>query len=165
MKLDRIRANITLTVFASLLVGCGSLQEKNTGSYVPAFKQRNVSSQASKQALYDHYNEWRGVRYKLGGLSKRGIDCSGFVYVTYKSRLGINLPRTTKLQSELGEKVSKKDLKTGDLVFFKTGKITRHVGIYLEENMFLHASASNGVMISRLDNDYWKSNYWKSIRI
>ena len=165
MKLDRIRVNITLTVCVSLLVGCGSLQENNAGSYVPAFERRDVSSQASKQALYDHYNEWRGVRYKLGGLSKRGIDCSGFVYVTYKSRLGINLPRTTKLQSELGKKVSKKDLKTGDLVFFKTGKITKHVGIYLEENMFLHASASKGVMISRLDNVYWKSNYWKSIRI
>jgi probable lipoprotein NlpC len=165
MKLDGIRVNITLTVYAGLLVGCGTLQEKNPGSYVSAFEQRGAASQASKQALYDHYYEWRGVRYKLGGLSKQGIDCSGFVYVAYKSKLGINLPRTTKLQSELGKKVSKKDLKTGDLVFFKTGKITRHVGIYLEENMFLHASASKGVMISRLDNVYWKSNYWKSIRI
>jgi probable lipoprotein NlpC len=165
MKLDRIRVNITLTVCAGLLIGCGSLQEKKLGSYVSAFEQQDASSQGNKQALYDHYYEWRGVSYKLGGLSKRGIDCSGFVYVAYKSRLGINLPRTTKLQSELGRKVSKKDLKTGDLVFFKTGKITRHVGIYLEENMFLHASVSKGVMISQLDNVYWKSNYWKSIRI
>lgn len=165
MKLDKIRVNITLPICVSLLVGCGSLQEKDAGSYVSVLEARNVSSQTSKQALYDHYNEWRGVRYKLGGLSKQGIDCSGFVYVAYKSRLGINLPRTTKLQSKLGKKVSKKYLKTGDLVFFKTGKITKHVGIYLEENMFLHASASKGVMISRLDNVYWKSNYWKSIRI
>ena len=101
----------------------------------------------------------------MGGLSKDGIDCSGFVYTTFRSKLGINIPRSTALQSKIGSNVSKNKLRTGDLVFFKTATKVRHVGIYIENNKFLHASTSKGVMISKLDNVYWKSKYWKSKRL
>jgi cell wall-associated NlpC family hydrolase len=67
--------------------------------------------------------------------------------------------------SHLGKKVSQNNLKPGDLVFFKTGLFSRHVGIYLDKRKFLHASTSVGVTISSLDNQYWKKNYWKSVRI
>lgn len=165
--LDKIRISSALVVCASLIVGCGSLPVKNSGGYaqLPLFEKHGISSGSLKNKLYDQFQEWQGVRYQLGGLSKRGIDCSGFVYLTYKNRFNVRLPRTTKLQSKLGKEVSQRNLKTGDLVFFKTGMATRHVGIYLENNKFLHASLSQGVTISHLDNTYWKSNYWKSVRI
>jgi len=115
--------------------------------------------------FYAQYEEWKGVGYRLGGLSKRGIDCSGFVYMTFKSKLGLTLPRTTELLANSGRSVTRERLKAGDLVFFKTSYSVRHVGIYLEQGRFLHASKSRGVMISRLDNVYWRSKYWKARRI
>ena len=118
-----------------------------------------------KKKLYTQYKEWKGVRYRFGGLNKKGVDCSGFVYLTFKSRLGKKIPRTTKLQSTLGMAVDKRKLRTGDLVFFKTSASVRHVGIYLEDGKFMHASKKRGVMISRLDNVYWRSKYWKARRI
>mgnify|MGYP000362629696 CR=1 FL=1 len=159
---------------AILLVGCGTLQEKNTDvstpnthkTYKPAYdKAIDTFSGDIKSMLYTQYDKWRGVRYRLGGSSKHGIDCSAFVQVTFKAKLGVNLPRTTSLQSRLGKEIKKSELQAGDLVFFRTGSTSRHVGIYIEENRFLHASQSRGVTISKLDNVYWKSNYWKSIRV
>lgn len=155
-----------LIIFAgiSFLVSCGSIQEKPS---IRSDSRPAVKPEAgySVQALYSHYHEWQGVRYQRGGLSQRGIDCSGFVHMTFKSRFGIHLPRTTHMQSQLGKEVRKNELRSGDLIFFKTGPGSRHVGIYLEKNKFIHASERKGVMISRLDHVYWKSNYWKSIRI
>ncbi len=115
-------------------------------------------------ALYSQYKEWHGTRYRLGGLSKQGVDCSGFVFMTFKSRLGITLPRDTGLQSREGRDVSKKDLQTGDLVFFRTGRYN-HVGIYMEDGRFMHASTREGVKISRLGDAYWTRTYWKAKRL
>lgn len=145
----------------SFLVSCGSLQERGVDPDV----NKLTDSSHIKKALYAQFNEWQGVRYQRGGLSQRGIDCSGFVHLTFKSKLGLHLPRTTRMQSRLGKEIRKNDLKAGDLVFFKTGPTSEHVGIYLEKNKFLHASQKIGVTISRLDNVYWKSSYWKSVRI
>ncbi len=111
------------------------------------------------------HQEWRGIPYRLGGMSKRGVDCSGFVYLAYKELLGQTIPRTTSEQLNSGAKVPKDRLKAGDLVFFKTGWTTRHVGIYLSDSKFLHASTSQGVMISTLENSYWKRKYWLSRRL
>ena len=77
---------------------------------------------AVKSSLYAQYDEWKGTRYQLGGLSKQSVDCSGFLHITFKSRLGIVLPRSTDLQVELGKHVDKGELRAGDLVFFKTGR-------------------------------------------
>ena len=118
-----------------------------------------------KQRLYRQYREWKGVDYHMGGVSKSGIDCSGFTYVTFRSKLGVELPRTTAQQVQEGTPVSQSELKPGDLVFFKTRWKVRHVGIFLENKKFLHASTSKGVMISSLDNVYWKSKYWQAKRI
>lgn len=167
IMLNKIRISAGIFLCASLAVGCGSLQEIRPGGNEPPgnIAQQDIFSAHIKSKLYEQFHEWQGVRYQLGGLSKQGIDCSGFVFVTYKSKLGVKLPRTAKLQSKLGTEIHKNNLATGDLVFFKTGRFTKHVGIYLEENKFLHASLSRGVTISRLDNVYWRSNYWKSVRI
>lgn len=115
--------------------------------------------------LYQQVEAWEGTPYRLGGLSKKGIDCSGFVYTTYLTRFNTRLPRNTHQQSKVGDSVFKKDLRAGDLIFFRIGYSTRHVGIYLENNLFAHASKSRGVMISRLQDTYWSKRYWKAIRI
>lgn len=114
--------------------------------------------------FYSHYKEWRGTRYRLGGLSKGGIDCSGFVYLTFLDRLGIELPRSTHFQSQKGKDVARNQLETGDLVFFRTGRYN-HVGIYLEDGKFMHSSTKTGVRISSLSNSYWQRTYWKAKRL
>jgi cell wall-associated NlpC family hydrolase len=115
--------------------------------------------------LYSQYQEWRGTRYRLGGVDHNGIDCSALVKVIFEEEFGYTQPRTTLSLSKLGKKVSRDELIPGDLVFFKTGFRSWHVGIYLEDTKFIHASSSKGVTISSLNNTYWKSKYWKSIRI
>ena len=105
------------------------------------------------------------MNYRLGGLSKSGIDCSGFVVVTFRDKFAINLPRSTKEQVSLGQSIRKRNIRVGDLVFFKTAVFTRHVGIYMGERHFIHASTSRGVTLSSLDNPYWKSSYWMARRL
>ena len=114
--------------------------------------------------LYDFYAKWEGVRYKLGGDTMTGIDCSAFIQKVFEEKLSLEMPRTTLLQANVGKEVSKNDLELGDLVFFKTGK-SKHVGIYMENGKFMHASTSNGVTISDLSNSYFAKNYWKAKRI
>ena len=111
------------------------------------------------------YKEWKGVKYKFGGNSKSGIDCSAFIQKAYKNKLDITIPRTTTSQVKLGKSVNKSQLELGDLVFFKTGKNSRHVGIYMENGKFMHASSSKGVIISKLNNVYFNKHYWQSRRI
>lgn len=121
--------------------------------------------QKVKSALYVQLKHWRGVRYKEGGLSRKGIDCSGFIHVTFRDRFGLKVPRSTELLEKSGKTISTKQLKPGDLVFFKTGLFKHHVGIYVEKGKFIHASTSKGVMMSDMHNVYWKKHYWKSVRL
>jgi len=118
-----------------------------------------------KTALYQQYSEWKGVRYRYGGLSKSGVDCSGFVYLTLKRQFGLDAPRDTHDLSSYGYPVSRKKLAPGDLVFFKTGIMKRHVGIYVEDGKFIHASTSKGVMLSDMKNGYWSGRFWKARRV
>ena len=114
--------------------------------------------------LYTHYNEWRGVKYRDGGMSKKGVDCSGFVHLAYKQKLHKKIPRSTELMSESGKKININNVRPGDIVFFKTGWKVRHVGIYVGKGEFIHASSSRGVTKSELNNPYWKDAYWMSRR-
>ena len=115
--------------------------------------------------LYQQYDQWRGVPYRQGGLSRSGVDCSGLVFLTYRDKFGIALPRTTRLQARAGQRVSQKRLAAGDLLFFRTGFSGRHVGIYIETRQFLHASTSVGVTLSSLNDPYWRRRYMKAVRI
>lgn len=153
---------VLVVTITSLLISCGGLQDKRSSS---PYTAKLSDSAHVKQVLHSQFNEWRDVRYQYGGLSRSGIDCSGFVYVTFKTRLGIDLPRTTAMQVKIGEKISQGELRPGDLIFFKTTFLSGHVGIFVEKNKFLHVSEKKGVTISNLDDSYWKSNYWKSVRL
>ena len=106
-------------------------------------------------SLEAQHEDWKGVPYRYGGLSPRGVDCSGFVYLTFQSRLGMEVPRTTLELLKSGKKVKRGDIRVGDLVFFRTGPGNRHVGIYMGGDEFMHASVSKGVMQSSLHNPYW----------
>jgi murein DD-endopeptidase / murein LD-carboxypeptidase len=116
-------------------------------------------------SLMKAYTEWYGTPYRLGGSTKSGTDCSGFVRAIFETEFATTLPRTTGEQMKLGRKIKKHELQTGDLVFFRTGRRTMHVGIYMGQNRFLHASTSNGIMFSNMTEDYWRNNYVESRRI
>ena len=158
---------LSVLVVSSVLFACASSQEQKESA--PQAVDQSLVNLSNvhliKSSLDSQYQQWRGTRYKLGGTTRQGVDCSGFVYLTYHSVFDLNLPRTTEQQAKLGTSVRRGDLQLGDLVFFKTGLFLRHVGIYIGEKKFLHASTSKGVTISRLDNSYWRSAYWKAKRL
>ena len=118
-----------------------------------------------KSRIMDQYADWKGVRYRLGGSTKKGIDCSGFVQRTFREQFGLELPRSTYEQQEMGKSVSRSNLRTGDLVLFRAGSTGRHVGIYIGNNQFVHASTSSGVIISSMNEPYWKKRYNEARRV
>ena len=126
-----------------------------------------LSSATAKleEALHRVYERWAGTPYRYGGQTRDGVDCSSFVRQTVDTVESYELPRTTVEQAQVGMSIPRQDLEAGDLVFFKTGALSHHVGIYLGRGRFMHASSSQGVTISRLDNVYWRDHYWQSRRI
>lgn len=111
--------------------------------------------------LYNFIDEWYGTRYRLGGTDKKGIDCSAFVQRLYSRVFDISLFRTAAEQFNVCHSIwNKEELKEGDLVFFNihTKRIS-HVGIYLVNDYFVHSCSSQGVMISKLSDAYWKKYY------
>ena len=111
-------------------------------------------------ALFAAIDEWYGTRYKLGGSTKDGIDCSAFVQAIYSKLFQIAMPRTAREQYQAVQTISRTELRQGDLVFFHThGSGVTHVGIYLQNNKFVHAASSGGVMISDLFEDYWVKHF------
>ena len=101
----------------------------------------------------------------LGGDSKRGIDCSAFVQRTFREQFGLDLPRSTSEQQDTGRQIQRTKLRIGDLVLFRAGSTGRHVGIYLGNDQFVHASTSSGVTISSLNDSYWKGRYREARRV
>lgn len=108
--------------------------------------------------LYSFIDKWYGTKYLWGGTSENGIDCSAFVQKIYENVFNTLILRTSKLQSVMCGALTRNTdkLKEGDLIFFKTrGNFISHVGIYLQNNHFVHSCSSAGVTISTLDNAYW----------
>lgn len=116
-------------------------------------------------ALLAHVDEWYGTRYRMGGTTKSGIDCSAFVQTIYLSAFAVSLPRTAREQYRFSRIISATELKEGDLVFFNTTGGISHVGIYLQNNKFVHASSRNGVVISDLFDPYYLKRYIGAGRI
>lgn len=112
--------------------------------------------------LYNFIDKWYGVKYKYGGTDESGIDCSAFVQLLYGNVFCVDLVRTSLEQFRHCRYIKKRDsLQEGHLVFFKTRgrKRINHVGIYLANDYFVHASSSGGVMISNLADSYWSRVY------
>ena len=109
--------------------------------------------------LYNFIDEWWGTKYRYGGSTKNGIDCSSLSGLLHQSVYGNNLPRMAKDQYQVCEKVETDDMKEGDLVFFNTSGGVSHVGVYLNNRHFVHASTKQGVIISSLDEEYYSKRF------
>ena len=123
------------------------------------------SHQNTSTKLENIYKKYKGVKYRYGGTDKRGFDCSGFVQRAYQEAFQIQLPRTTKAMMKTGKKINKSQLKPGDLVFFHPTRKYYHVGIYMGNGIFMHASSSRGITKSKMDLKYWKKSYVTARRI
>ena len=153
--------------FMLTIGGCSSTPPKHkaySASKSSAFGKQGHQNRNQKH-LAKHFKNWRGTPYKLGGISKRGIDCSGFVRITFRDVFTKQVPRSTEQLAKIGKKVSQNKLRLGDLVFFKTGILQRHVGIYIGKGKFMHASTSRGVMLSAMRSPYWSKRYWQAKRV
>ncbi|RYY57006.1 MAG: hypothetical protein EOO09_04220 [Chitinophagaceae bacterium] len=109
--------------------------------------------------LIESVDEWYGTRYRMGGTGKTGVDCSAFVQAVCLTTYALALPRTAREQYRTCEKISTTELKEGDLVFFNTTGGVSHVGIYLRNNKFAHASSSQGVTVSDLFDPYYLKRF------
>jgi cell wall-associated NlpC family hydrolase len=109
--------------------------------------------------LLQYIDEWYGTRYRYGGTTKSGVDCSAFVQAIYLSAFAVSLPRTARDQYRNSRIISTTEIKTGDLVFFNTTGGISHVGIYLQNNKFVHASTSQGVTISDMFDPYYLKRF------
>jgi cell wall-associated NlpC family hydrolase len=121
------------------------------GARVSSNKIRAVEAK-----LDQAYEFWKGTPYQLGGDNKRGIDCSALLMIIMKDQFGVKIPRTTREQLAKGRRISAKSILPGDFIFFKTGANTFHVGVIIRPGKFLHASTSKGVIISEVNNPYWR---------
>lgn len=166
-----MKNTIYIIVILFTLLACG----KNKKSVVKAESSvakkyaeilQVTPNQLKNTKLYQFIDDWYGVKYKYGGLTKSGVDCSGFTNLLYQNVYKKQLPRTTSELAEQINKVSKNKLVEGNLVFFNIeGKKNAHVGVYLINNKFVHASTSKGVIISSLENPYYKKAYNKGGKI
>ncbi len=125
-----------------------------------------AASATSNVKLYQFVYDWLGTPYRLGGDTKKGIDCSGFAYEVYEKVFNTVIGNNSRNIFSMVNPVSKDELQEGDLVFFKIrSKAISHVGVYLGNNKFAHASSSRGVMISNLNESYWQRYYYKGGRL
>jgi cell wall-associated NlpC family hydrolase len=112
------------------------------------------------EKLYKFIDSWMGVPYASNGMSKSGVDCSGFTSVLEKEVFNADVPRVAKLMADKVKRKYENELQEGDLVFFDfSGQKFSHVGVYLKNNKFVHASSSKGVIISDL-KDPWYYKYF-----
>jgi cell wall-associated NlpC family hydrolase len=147
-----VKTNIG-TEFSTTIEKCSSLQFKYA-----QLMNREVEA-ISNFALYNFIEEWWATRYRYGGTTKNGVDCSALTGALNREVYGINLPRTARDQYAACEKIDLEDLKEGDLVFFNTRGGISHVGVYLGDNYFVHSSVHSGVTISSLEESYYSKKF------
>lgn len=174
------RKVILLTISALLMSGlwsCGSpkMAGKPTASSssTPISRpdknttviETGTNLRLDQKKLVDEAMTWLGVPYRYGGKDRSGADCSGLTMMVYKSALDIKIPRNSAEQQRFCATISQSQLEVGDLVFFCTGRDKNrvsHVGIYLGDSRFIHASSSKGVVISSISDNYFTRTYHSS---
>lgn len=139
-----------ILVFVLVLASCSS-RKHTIKTDTKAARAAEVMASLKSKELYRFITDWTGVKYKLGGLDKRGIDCSGFALLLEKNIYGFSMPRRSKDQAEAIKKKNKNNLEEGDLIFFSFGgNEVDHVGVYLNNDFFVHASTTRGVIVDDL---------------
>ncbi|MDN3596334.1 C40 family peptidase [Zunongwangia endophytica] len=170
---------------AIFLSSCGSskpkvvttkkeVRTKKTRHYNPEVTKRNNTIKPKDERVYDIVNYaigFEGTKYKYGGTTKRGMDCSGLLYVSFQEN-DIQLPRTSRAMSLQGERLYLKDVTVGDLLFFETNKnkkVINHVGMVVDisqgDILFIHSTTSLGVVISKLSENYWNNTFVMARRV
>lgn len=163
----RITFIICLLIAGLLGTSCSSSKRLSKASSQRAQLSQKFGFKLTKKddlQLYTEASKWLGVPYRYGGTTRKGVDCSGLVGQIYKQVYHTNLERsTTGMAQKNCRKVGKGNLKTGNLVFFNTSKKKKginHVGLFLKNGYFIHASTSKGVIVSNLKEDYYHKA-WK----
>ncbi|GAB6110572.1 hypothetical protein JCM14713_03300 [Desulfomicrobium salsuginis] len=149
-----IRPLLVLAACALFLsAGCAS---KTVIQSVPSPSpvQQPARQPAVTETLLARYEAWKGVPHRIGGTDHRGVDCSGLMQIVFREAFDMELPRTSREQSRLGQNVPPADMRPGDLVYF-IDKRGDHIGVVVERGRFLHASATVGVTVSQFDAYWW----------
>ncbi|MBW2936839.1 C40 family peptidase [Aureisphaera sp. CAU 1614] len=162
--------NLTLLVFIAILVSsCGSSRKPTNTTIIGDTSVSVTAKKATK--IVDFAKKFEGTRYKFGGTDKRGMDCSGLVYISFKEE-NIALPRVSRDMATKGIPIDLNETSEGDLLFFQTNKnrrVINHVGLVIEskkgEILFIHSTSSRGVIVSSLEEDYWKDAFVEVRRI
>ncbi len=137
-------------------------------------KNRRISVNGSSEEIYTaklqnalltSFKSWKGTRYAFGGDSQRGIDCSALTRRVYREVFSYELPRVTTDQIKVGKHVSMHNLKPGDILFFRPEGKYNHTAVYLGNSLFINASSSKGVILSSLENKYWKRYFKHGVRV
>lgn len=172
MKLIKYFAGIMLAV-SCLASQAQTAQPSSSSSSDPDNLAKEYFSQimgvavnaTTNTKLYQFVYDWLGTPYRLGGNSKKGIDCSKFSLALYENVFNTSIGYNSRNQYAETTPVRKSELQPGDLVFFKIrSRNITHVGVYLGDDKFAHASSSRGVMISNLNEAYWKRYYYNGGR-
>lgn len=140
-----------LLFLVMVLASCGS-RKYAVRSDTKASKAADAMANLKSRQLYKFITDWTGVKYRFGGLDKQGIDCSGFAFLLEKEIYGVTLPRISRDQANFARKKNYNSLQEGDLVFFSFGGgNVDHVGVYLNNGFFVHASTNRGVIVDDLN--------------
>lgn len=157
---------VVLLLTASVVTSCSSKRAVSKDDRSVIMVERK--GDANKK-LYKTVEDWLGTPYKYGGQSKDGVDCSGLVVEIYRTVYGKKLYRSSyEIYDKNCKAIKKKDLKEGDLVFFitsKNGKRINHVGLYLNDNKFVHSTTRKGVIITDLSEPYYERYFYKAGRV
>lgn len=138
---------------------------------VPASPSVNMMTPVKQSAeniknLFTNVRQYLGIRYRFGGDSPSGFDCSGFVRFMFNKELDVNLPRSSREMSTMGMRVDRSELRPGDLVFFTNGKNRiNHVGIFIGNDTFVHSSLSKGITRDTLNESYYSKRFATGVRI
>lgn len=156
---------ILLTFLSFFLYSCGSSKSSSSSRSNKTERVSKSKSSNTSESIISYAKTFKGTRYKFGGTSKKGMDCSGLVYTSFLKE-DISLPRVSRDMAKKGKQVSKEKISKGDLVFFKTNKnknVINHVGLVIESKkgnvLFIHSTTSRGVIISSLDEKYWRNAF------
>ena len=156
---------IILLLIVLFLVSCSNNDKEDINNLInrkqPKFKKSSSSSITEKERLYSSYKKWEGTPYLWGGETRFGIDCSAFMQRVFEEVYDFEIPRTTTEQMLEGRNPGYMNRQLGDLIFFKTGPDTFHVGIYYQNDNFFHSSSTFGVTMSNLNEEFWKKTYLK----
>jgi cell wall-associated NlpC family hydrolase len=133
--------------------------------YEIAYPAAPAVQHAVLRRLSSAHQAWDGTPYLYGGTSRSGIDCSAFTQQVLAESFSVRISRTTATQVHEGREVAREELQPGDLVFFRTGARSRHVGIYLSNGRFLHSGTRQGVAVDDLNSGFYDRTFWTARRV